>query len=57
MLPTIRSAGKRDHLNWDLPRGLAAALDDNDEIVEVTPDHIKILKCRRDILHFVRNVS
>jgi hypothetical protein len=42
---------------WDLPRGLAAALDDDDEIVEVTPDHIKILKCRRDVLRFLRHVG
>jgi hypothetical protein len=42
---------------WDLPRGLAAVLDDDDEIVEVTPDYIQILKCRRDPLRFPRHTG
>ena len=39
---------------WDLPRGLAAVLDSEDEIVKVTPDYIAILKTRRDLLRFRR---
>lgn len=39
---------------WDSPRGLAALLDPNDEIAEVTHDHIAILKTRRDLLRFRR---
>lgn len=39
---------------WDLPRGLAAVLDSADEIVEVAPDYIAILKTRRDVLRFRR---
>jgi hypothetical protein len=42
---------------WDRPRGLASLLDCDDEIVEVTGDEIAILKCRRDIQRFRRNVS
>jgi hypothetical protein len=39
---------------WDCPRGLAAVLDHDDEIVEVRPDYIAILKTRRDLLRFRR---
>ena len=42
---------------WDCPRGLAAVLDLGDEIVEVTPSHIAILKTRRDLLRFRRYVA
>jgi hypothetical protein len=42
---------------WDAPRGLAAVLSRGDEIVEVTPDYIKILRCRRDILTFPRYIA
>jgi hypothetical protein len=42
---------------WDSPRGLAAVLDSDDEIVEVTPDFIEILKTRRDLLRFRRRGS
>jgi len=37
---------------WDLPHGLAAVLDSDDEIVEITPEHIAILMTRRDLLRF-----
>jgi hypothetical protein len=40
---------------WDLPRGLAAVVDDEDEIVQVAYDQIKILKTHRDILVFRRH--
>jgi hypothetical protein len=40
---------------WDKPRGLAALLDPEDEITEVTADFIAILKCRRDIQRFRRH--
>lgn len=42
---------------WDRPRGLAALLDADDEISEVTPDHIGILKTRRDLLKFQRHTA
>jgi hypothetical protein len=42
---------------WDSPRGLAALLDPEDEIVEVTPDCIEIVKCRRDIQRFRRHAA
>jgi hypothetical protein len=42
---------------WDFPRGLAALLDPEDEIVEVTPDSIAIAKCRRDIQRFRRHTA
>jgi hypothetical protein len=42
---------------WDCPRGLAAVLDLEDEIVEVTPEYIAILKTRRDLLKFRRHAA
>jgi hypothetical protein len=39
---------------WTLPRGLAAVLEPGDEIGEVTPDYIEVLKLRRDRLRFMR---
>jgi hypothetical protein len=42
---------------WDSPRGLAAVLDEGDAIIEVTNDHIAILKTERHILRFQRNIS
>ena len=42
---------------WDRPRGLAALLDDGDEIAEVTPDYITILKTKRDLLKFRRHLA
>jgi hypothetical protein len=42
---------------WDLPRGLAALLDSDDDIGEVTPDYIEILKCRRDVERFMRRIA
>ena len=42
---------------WDCPRGIAALLDADDEIAEVTPDYIGILKTRRDLLKFRRHVG
>ena len=42
---------------WDLPRGLAAVLDADDEIVEVTGEHITILKYHRDLLAFRRHIA
>jgi hypothetical protein len=42
---------------WDSPRGLTAVLDTADEIVEVTQDHIAILKIKRDLLRFRRHVA
>lgn len=41
---------------WNCPRGLAAVLDADDEIAEITPDYIAILRCRRDIHRFRRHV-
>lgn len=42
---------------WDCPRGLAAVLDPEDEIVEVGPEYIAILKLRRDLLRFRRHAA
>jgi hypothetical protein len=42
---------------WDCPRGLAAVLDTEDEIAEVTPEHILVLKTHRDLLRFNRRSS
>jgi len=42
---------------WDYPRGLAAALNEEDEIVEVTGDAITILKSRRHLQPFLRRVA
>jgi len=42
---------------WDCPRGLAALLDAEDEIFEVTPDYIEILKIRRHLLKFHRQAA
>ena len=42
---------------WDLPRGIAAVLDADDEIGEVTPDYIEIWKLRRDRQRFMRRVA
>lgn len=39
---------------WDRPRGLAAVLDAEDEIGEVTVDYITILRLKRDVLRFQR---
>jgi hypothetical protein len=40
-----------------LPAGLAAVLDPEDQIAEVTPDYIAILKRRSDLLHFMRHAA
>jgi hypothetical protein len=42
---------------WDCPRGLAALLDADDEIAEVTSDYIAILKTKRDLLKFRRHLA
>jgi hypothetical protein len=42
---------------WDSPRGLAAVLEVQDEIIEVTSEFIAILKSRRDVLRFRREAS
>ncbi len=42
---------------WDCPRGLAAVLDPEDEISEVTADFIAILKTRRELLRFRRHAA
>jgi hypothetical protein len=42
---------------WDAPRGLAAVLDANDEIAEVTAEYISILKVKRDLLRFRRHAA
>jgi len=42
---------------WDTPRGLAAVLDPEDEIDQVTPEYISILKIRRDLLRFRRHAA
>lgn len=39
---------------WDCPRGLAAVLEADDEIAEVTDAEIVILKTRHDLLRFRR---
>ncbi|HYK17382.1 MAG TPA: hypothetical protein VEV37_05145 [Bryobacteraceae bacterium] len=42
----------------ELARGLAAVLESEDEIIfEVTPEHIAILKLRRDVLRFRRRAA
>jgi hypothetical protein len=40
---------------WDLPRGLAAVLDEVDEIAEVTSECIVVVKRRHDLLKFRRH--
>jgi hypothetical protein len=42
---------------WDRPRGLAAVLDPGDEIDEVTPEYISILKISRHLLRFRRHAA
>jgi hypothetical protein len=42
---------------WDMPRGLAAVLDTEDEIGEVTQDYIEIWKLRRDRQRFMGCVT
>jgi hypothetical protein len=42
---------------WDSPRGLAALLNADDEIVEVTTDWISILKTRHEPLRFMRRIA
>lgn len=42
---------------WDCPRGLAAVLDPDDEIADLTPEFITILKRRRDLVRFCRHAS
>jgi hypothetical protein len=42
---------------WDSPRGLAAVLDVDDEIVEVAAGYIAILKVKRDLLKFRRTAA
>jgi hypothetical protein len=42
---------------WDCPRGLAAVLDPDDEIVEVSAEFITVLKTKRDVLRFRRNIA
>ncbi len=42
---------------WDCPRGLAAVLDEDDQIGAVTPDFIEIVKMRRDLLRFQRRAA
>ena len=54
-----RAKGWPAELLWnanfsDAPRGLAAVLNDGDEIGDVTGDYIEILKSRRDLLKFRR---
>jgi hypothetical protein len=60
--PTARNLGWPPELLWnanfwDAPRGLAAVLDANDEIAEVTADYISILKVKHDILRFRRHAA
>jgi hypothetical protein len=60
--PTARNLGWPPELLWsrgfwDSPRGLAAVLDVDDEIVEVTADYISILKIKRDLLKFRRTAA
>jgi hypothetical protein len=57
--PTARNLGWPPELLWnanfwDAPRGLAAVLDEGDEIAEVTADYIGILKVKHDLLKFRR---
>jgi len=42
---------------WDCPRGLAAVLDEDDQLVEVTADYITILKTQKNILRFQKRTS
>lgn len=42
---------------WGQPRGLAAVMDVDDEIVEVGPDEITILVCKKDLQKFRRRQS
>ena len=46
-----------NNAHWDLPRGLAAVLDADDEIGEVTPDYIEIWKLSLDRQRFMRRIS
>jgi hypothetical protein len=39
---------------WDSPRGLAAIMDEEDEVTEVTPEYIGILKTKHQLLRFQR---
>jgi hypothetical protein len=60
--PTARSLGWQPEQLWnsgfwDSPRGLAAILEPDDEIVAVTPDYISILRTRHDLLRFRRHVA
>jgi len=60
--PTARNLGWPPELLWnasfwDSPRGLAAVLDVDDEIVEVAADYIAILKVKRDLLKFRRTAA
>jgi ribosomal protein L37AE/L43A len=60
--PTARNLGWPPELLWNAnfwngPRGLAAVLDANDEIAEVTVEYIAILKVKRDILRFRRHAA
>jgi hypothetical protein len=60
--PTARNLGWPPELLWnasfwDSPRGLAAVLDADDEIVEVAADYIAILKVKRDLLKFRRTAA
>jgi hypothetical protein len=57
--PTARNLGWPPELLWnanfwDAPRGLAAVLDEGDEIAEVAADYISILKVKHDLLKFRR---
>lgn len=42
---------------WDCPRGPAAVLDLADEIAEVTPEYVTVLKTKRDLLRFRRHTA
>jgi hypothetical protein len=42
---------------WDYLRGLAAVLEADDEVVDVTADTITILKRRSEILRFRRGAA
>jgi hypothetical protein len=42
---------------WDYPRGLAAVLDADDEIADVTAEFIEIVKMKREVLRFRRTNS
>jgi hypothetical protein len=60
--PTARNLGWPPELLWnanfwDSPRGLAAVLDADDEIVEVAAEYIAILKVKRDLLKFRRTAA